>query len=223
MQDPVLIDLLTYWERLRAGRIAPLRSDIDPREIRGALEHTFILEHTRLGDFRFRLAGGKLCERMGLELRGMPAYSLIAPNYRDEFNQVLNGIMIDPEVIHLQLGGDTGIFGTRPAQMLLLPMCNSEGQINRILGCLTSQANTFATPERFALLDTKATRIISKQRPVSEQTAAGFAESAAKFQPTPPNPNHATPPIFNSYSGGKTLDPRRMRKNRPYLRLVKND
>ncbi len=223
MQDPVLIDLLTYWERLRGGRIAPLRSEIDPREIRGALDHSFILEHTRFGEFRFRLAGTKLCDRMGMELRGMPAYSLIAPDYRDEFSQILDGIMTNPEIIQLQLGSATGTFGPRPAQLLLLPMCNTEGQINRILGCLASQAHAFATPERFALLGRKATRIISKQRAVPEQAAAGFAETGAEFRAAPPNPNRTIPPNFHSFTGGNTMDPLRMHKTRPHLRLVKND
>ncbi len=44
MQDPVILYLLNYWERLRAGRIAPMRSELDPREIRDALDHTFILD-----------------------------------------------------------------------------------------------------------------------------------------------------------------------------------
>ena len=223
MQDPVLIDLLTYWEHLRAGRIAPLRSEIDPREIRGALDHTFILEHTRFGEFRFRLAGSKLCERMGMELRGMPAYSLLAPDYRDEFTQVLDGIIADPEVVQLQLGSSTGTFGARPAQMLLLPMCNADGRINRVLGCLTSEANAFATPERFALLGRKTTRIISNQCNTPEQAAAGFAEPAAVFRPTPPNPNHTHQPLLRSFTGGNTMEPHRMRKTRPYLRLVKSD
>ncbi len=222
MQNPVLIDLLTYWEHLRAGRIAPLRSEIDPREIRGALDHTFILEHTRFGEFRFRLAGGKLCERMGMELRGMPAYSLLAPDDRDEFNQILAGIITNPEVIQLKLGS-TGTFGTHPAQMLLLPMCNTEGRINRVLGCLASQDNILATPVRFSLLGCKTTRIISNQCNAPEQAATGFAEPSSGFRPTPPNPNRTSQPVLRSFTGGNSIKSQRMRKSRPYLRLVKND
>ena len=80
---PVIKEVEAYWEGLRAGRLVPLRSEIDPREIRGALEHTFILEHTKLNEIRFRLAGNKLGDLLGMELRGMPAYALIAPECRE--------------------------------------------------------------------------------------------------------------------------------------------
>lgn len=37
IKNPVLVEILEYWERLRDGRNAPLRSEVDPRQIENAL------------------------------------------------------------------------------------------------------------------------------------------------------------------------------------------
>jgi len=71
MSDPILESLKSYWENLRAGRVAPYRSEIDPREFKHALENMFILEIVGDKNIRVRLAGMKMCEMMGMEVRGM--------------------------------------------------------------------------------------------------------------------------------------------------------
>ena len=67
----MLSSLKTYWERLRAGRIAPYRAEIDPRQFESALENMFIVEKLAPDNMRIRLAGMKICEMMGMEVRGM--------------------------------------------------------------------------------------------------------------------------------------------------------
>ncbi|MEJ6708779.1 MAG: PAS domain-containing protein [Amylibacter sp.] len=84
LQDLIIVDLLSYWESLRAGRVAPMRSELDPRETTGVLENTFVLEYNNALDVRFRLAGIELCEMMRMELCGMPAPSLIELGHRGE-------------------------------------------------------------------------------------------------------------------------------------------
>ena len=44
MSVPAIAEVRAYWEALRNGRQAPLRSEIDPRGIERALEHAFITE-----------------------------------------------------------------------------------------------------------------------------------------------------------------------------------
>lgn len=220
MQDPVLLDLLNYWERLRGGRIAPLRSEIDPREFRGALEYTFILELTKLNQIRFRLAGSKLCDLLGMELRGMPAYALIASDSRDYFTDILTELLADPKVIHLQLTSQPEGFGEQTAQMLLLPMRNDAGQINRILGCVSSIDARIKPPSRFTISGKKTTRIVSSQPVMHDHVSAGFAERTQQFTPrTKPTGK----PVLHGLDGGRKLDRSRMPRTRPYLRLVTDD
>ncbi|MBV1865882.1 MAG: PAS domain-containing protein [Rhodobacteraceae bacterium] len=220
MQDPVLLDLLNYWERLRGGRIAPMRSEIDPREISGALEYTFILEHTKLNQIRFRLAGNKLCDLLGMELRGIPAYALIAPESRDYFTDILTELLAEPKIIHLQLTSQPEGFGEQTAQMLLLPMRNDAGQINRILGCVSSIDARIKPPCRFTISGKKTTRIVSSQTVMHDHVSAGFAEET---QPFTPRTKPTDKPVLHGLDGGSTLDRSRMRRTRQYLRLVTDD
>ena len=73
MENPNTQTLYRYWNELRAGRDAPGRSEVDPRRISGSLETMFILEARDDGQMRFRLAGTRLCEWLGMEARGCMA------------------------------------------------------------------------------------------------------------------------------------------------------
>jgi hypothetical protein len=216
MQDPIIVDLLSYWESLRAGRIAPMRSEVDPREITGALEHTFVLAYNNSLDVRFRLAGIKLCELMGMELRGMPARALIELGHRDELSRIIDALIDDPKIVELHLRSNANKGGLK-ARMLLLPMQDQKGSIARILGCLTTTGPNMQHPQRFEIKDVKTTRIIGVMNTTEPQPVTGFAEDTDPFMgPTsftkPTMPHKADKPRTERLIAGK-----------PYLRLVKDD
>jgi hypothetical protein len=215
MKNPVLVEVLEYWERLRGGRIAPRRSEIDPREIEAALEHAFILERRADGDLRYRIAGMALADLMGMDVRGMPAETLIDEDHRIGFAHILTGIFNNPEVVELSL--EAGHPPLR-AQMLLLPMESEQGEISRILGCLVTTGPALATPCRFRITTRKVTRIIASARPVSHSAATpcaqpmtqGFAEAATPFVHRPVRPVRPAAQAPAKHGA-------------PYLRLVKSD
>ena len=62
--------LYSYWNQVRAGRQAPQRLEIEPSQIAGILSETFMLERIDAATYQFRLAGTRLCEQFGRELRG---------------------------------------------------------------------------------------------------------------------------------------------------------
>jgi hypothetical protein len=70
MQQRTLQILYGYWDGLRAGRMAPLRLEIDPSRIGAILPEIFLLERTDAATYCYRLAGTRLCEMFGFELRG---------------------------------------------------------------------------------------------------------------------------------------------------------
>ena len=218
MQDPIILDVLSYWENLRAGRLAPMRSELDPRQITGALDHTFVLEYNGPLDVRFRLAGMALCQMMGMELRGMPARALIETGHRDELSRVLDDLVVSPKIVEVLLKTSTNSSSQLNARMLLLPMQNDAGQFTRILGCLVSKGPTFQTPQRFEIAEVKTTRIIGTMgAPISERAqkmASGFAEDQLKFT----GPTKIAKPKV----GKKTTTPRLV-AGKPYLRLVKDE
>ena len=69
MKQTTIQTLYAYWDGVRAGRIAPRRLEIEPARIAAILSETFMLECGD-GDYRYRLAGSRLCELFGYELRG---------------------------------------------------------------------------------------------------------------------------------------------------------
>ena len=60
----------------------PLRSEIDPRGLKGALEYCFVLERIAPGLARLRVAGSHLGDLMGMEVRGMPITAFYDENGR---------------------------------------------------------------------------------------------------------------------------------------------
>lgn len=63
--------LFEYWNRVRDGRPAPRREEIEPSDIRQILSDTFILEVSgKMRTISYRLAGTRLCAAFGRELKG---------------------------------------------------------------------------------------------------------------------------------------------------------
>jgi hypothetical protein len=58
-------DLAAYWRRKSAGRMAPRRCDIDPAEIREHMPYLFMVDVLPEGEYRYRLVGSELVERLG--------------------------------------------------------------------------------------------------------------------------------------------------------------
>jgi len=188
MKNPILVELLEHWERLRAGRIAPLRSEIDPREIENVLEYAFILERVPAGEPRFRIAGMRLNDLMGMEVRAMPASSLIAPSFRDTFATILDRLFTTPEIVELQLVAARPGLPEMKAEMLLLPMKSDTGEVSRVLGCLVANNPATTTPHRFAITDKKVTRIVATDFEDVRAESAGFAEAPDVFAHKPAEP-----------------------------------
>lgn len=204
----VIIDLLTYWESLRAGRLAPARSELDPREIKSALGHTFILEFDPVGGIRFRLAGDKIGDLMGMELRGMPASALINISNRQAFEDTLLAMTRCPEIVEYRLTGRCSQNFSAAARMLLLPMRDADGDITRILGGLSMRAPLFDPPVRFSIVEKMKTRIVAGAGRTVLPSSHGFAEESQPFEgPGPQASTEADRPR----SDGK-----------PFLRLVRN-
>ena len=76
MKHQATRDLYAYWQQLRRGRTAPDRSEIEPADIRHLLGHTFILEVVSRREFRFRLAGTRVCALFGREMK-ISTYQMI--------------------------------------------------------------------------------------------------------------------------------------------------
>lgn len=134
--------LFTYWNNLRGDRKAPDRKEIEPSDIRELLGDTFILEiDERFGNISFRLAGTRLCNLYGKELKGEGFLSL----WREEDNMnildVVNSVFQDSTPCLISYVGVTPSSRTFECEMLLFPLLNGSDNASRILGA-TFQLNS---------------------------------------------------------------------------------
>nr|WP_321509656.1 PAS domain-containing protein [uncultured Celeribacter sp.] len=139
---PMLRLVETYWDGLRRGRPVPARAEIDPRGIRDALDHTFVLERVASGAARFRLAGHHLNGLAERDVRGAMLSSLFSAPSAKRLSQTVAHVCEQPLVAILSL---TCKATQRRAALLLCPLKSDLGDVTRILGCL--QANGTATPD----------------------------------------------------------------------------
>lgn len=61
--------LFSYWNHARQGRASPHRFDIEPARLAAILPDALIVEHRATGHYYFRLAGTRICDTFGVELR----------------------------------------------------------------------------------------------------------------------------------------------------------
>jgi len=141
-----------HWEACRRGADVPMRADIDPRGIEPLISSAFIAERIAPGVVRLRVAGVHLNDLMGMEVRGMPLATFIAPEDRDGFALRVVDLFDGPAVLRLALRSRRGI--GRPAlgaTMMLLPLRSDLGDISRALGCLVADGPVGRAPRRFGI------------------------------------------------------------------------
>src|SRR6266404_1694844 len=68
IRSPLVISLFAYWNRIRAGRIAPLWSDVQPGDIKSLLPYIMVVEVLELPfDVRYRIVGTAVVEAFGYD------------------------------------------------------------------------------------------------------------------------------------------------------------
>lgn len=137
MRHDTSVTLFHYWNGLRGTRKAPRRFEIEPARIARILPEAFILEQVDLDTYRFRIAGTRLCEHFGLELRGR---NLL--DYWDEEDRVI----LKRQLTAIAEQGAAGLFefeafGSRKEpvlfETLVLPLVHANASIDRFLGTMS--------------------------------------------------------------------------------------
>src|SRR5580765_286712 len=99
------IALFQYWNRLRAGRPAPKRTEVEPADIKTLLADTFILEKDGRGEAVFRLAGTRLCATYGRELKGFSFPSLWREKDQRLVSRLVHGVFEQKSVVLITYEG----------------------------------------------------------------------------------------------------------------------
>ena len=138
MKQTASLWLFTYWNELRNGRKAPNRFEIEPMKIGPLLPETFILESDKLDGFDFRLAGTRICETYGFELKGLGFLSFWKEKAdREAIESLLYSIKTDGSAGLLEYTASNEEGESCRFEILLLPLIHSGDRVNRIMGCLS--------------------------------------------------------------------------------------
>lgn len=135
MQHPDNHALVRYWHALRAGRRCPRRTEIDPRRIDADMGYLFILEDLGRDNIRFRLAGSALVDAFWMELRGMPAHAIMAPEARGALRDLARETLAGSSIGEARLAPAAGGPGA-DWEIVLLPLRSEQGEIDRLIGAL---------------------------------------------------------------------------------------
>jgi hypothetical protein len=138
MQQPTIRQLYAYWDHVRNGRLAPRRFEIEPAKIAGLLPETFIAECKGLLGFRFRLAGTKICEQFGRELRGIDFLSLWEADDRDALASLIRTVLADGAVGHGLFRACTPSDREASFEFVVMPLIHTGKTVNRLLGAISA-------------------------------------------------------------------------------------
>lgn len=142
MRHEGTVGLFQYWNRLRDGRPAPRRTEIEPADIKSLLADTFIIEKDTRGEAVFRLAGTRMCAVFGRELKGFAFTSLWAPKDQRVVARLMYGALHQGAVAVIDLEGTSRGGRKLRLELLALPL---EGGVDspRALGSLIALERPF--------------------------------------------------------------------------------
>jgi hypothetical protein len=143
MKREASVNLFQYWNRLRDGRRAPRRTEIEPADIKTLLGDTFILESGPDGDASFRLAGTRLCAIYGRELKGVSFASLWTSKDGPTIDRLVRGVFEDKSVAVLTFHGTSESKQPLAMELLLLPLECGGGEQQRALGIVSSDTKPY--------------------------------------------------------------------------------
>ena len=129
--------LFDYWNRIRRGRFAPWRSEIEPADIHTLLPDVFIIESAEQSDFRFRLAGTRMCAAYRRELKGQDFMSLWSATDREGMETVMHNIARDGAVGVITLTCTSNREQHLRMEMVIMPLRHHDGEISRFIGVLS--------------------------------------------------------------------------------------
>ncbi len=146
-----LAQVMDYWNSIREDERVPTRAHLDPRKIQNVLSNVFILDRTRPGIVRFRVAGHHLNELIGFEARGMPVRAFFDLTERRRLMEHVEICFTKPALLELDLISARDDQYPLTGRMIVLPMRDHEDKVTKALGALVTFGTSGNAPQRFLL------------------------------------------------------------------------
>ena len=141
MKHRTLFTLYTYWNQVRAGRLAPRRLEIEPSRIASILAETFMLERMNPSTYPYRLAGTRLCELLGRELRGTNFLSGWSEQDRPTLERLLGSVCEQGAAVTLTADSGFDEQHRIETETIVLPLLHAGSSVGRIIGATSAVSN----------------------------------------------------------------------------------
>jgi hypothetical protein len=138
-------ELFEYWNKVRNGRFAPNRFDIEPVKLADILPDVFILECPDISTYRFRLAGTRICSTLGHEMRGKNLLDYWNGDDREAVHNLLHNVASDGAGALLEFECSNGDRERAVFEMLVLPLVHTGERVNRMLGSVGTLTRPYWT------------------------------------------------------------------------------
>jgi hypothetical protein len=139
MQEAVSQSLYSYWDALRGNRPAPKRFEIEPSRIANNLPDTFILERVNYTNARFRLAGTRITDALGMELRGKNLFEMFDIGDRRTLQNQMELIASRCAVGLFHMSAESADGKSTTFEVLILPLTHTSDTVERFLGSVASR------------------------------------------------------------------------------------
>lgn len=134
MKHATTRELYEYWNRIRGRERAPLRSNIEPSDIRRILADTFILEVEGRDRYTVRLAGTRVCSFYCRELKSTNLLDLWSGEDRSAMTTLAAAVAEDGAAAVVTVVGHNARDQELLSEWLLLPLRHGGTAFNRVLG-----------------------------------------------------------------------------------------
>ncbi|MFN3745178.1 MAG: PAS domain-containing protein [Hyphomicrobiaceae bacterium] len=141
MQNTTSQILYTYWNEIRGGRLAPRRFEVEPGRFAAILAETFVIECEPGEGYRFRLAGTRVTEKLGIDLRGRAFNDLFDGAEHQDLKPLLASVTERGAVGVIKLEMPTASGRRARFEAIVLPLIHTEERITRLLGALSTSAH----------------------------------------------------------------------------------
>jgi hypothetical protein len=126
--------MLAYWEARREHRPAPLRSAIDPTDFSDIMTQAFVVGRERSGVYPFRLAGALIEDLHRGPLLAFDFAELWTTTDRPRLQSAIEAALQRGDALLVQALGRTLAGNQARLEILMAPVADASGQIDRLLG-----------------------------------------------------------------------------------------
>ena len=134
MKHATTRELYEYWNRVRGNERAPLRSAIEPSDIRRILGEMFILEVLERDNYFVRLAGTRVCALYCREIKGTNLLDLWSGEDRHAMATLAAAVSEDGAAAVVSIVAETARDQQVPCELILLPLRHGGSRFDRVLG-----------------------------------------------------------------------------------------